>query len=546
VSHHAIPAEALMDLRRRLATLPPRSPERRRLLHETARLYGVSEQTLYRVLSQQGKPHAVTRRTDRGLPRVLPKGDLDRYLELIAAVKLRTTNRKGRHLSTGEAIRLLEDYGLETPEGRVQAPKGVLKTATVNRYLKQWGLDWHTLRREPPAVRFQAEHSNELWQFAISPSDLKQLKVPAWVDATKGPPTLMLYSVVDDRSGVAYQEYHCAYGEDVETALKFLFSAMAPKADARFPFCGRPHALYLDNGPVARSQVLHQVMGFLDIDVRTHVPRGHDGRRTTARAKGKVERPCRTVKEMQETLYHFHEPQTEDEANAWLCNFLLRYNDMPHRAEPHTRMEDWLQHLPPEGLRDMCSWERFCTFAREPERRKVGIDARVSVAGVRYEVDPDLAGETVIVWFGLYDDQLYVEHGERRYGPYAPIGGPIPLHRYRSFKKTPTQKRADRIEGLAEHLSVPRAALSDYPTLLSPLSAVEPVRQPFADPDPFHELTFPSALEAKRAIADHLGLPLAKLSPEQLDTLNAVLRTTLAKPTVWEYVRQHLEPLYRG
>jgi len=344
-----MPAEAVMDLRRRLATLPPRSPERRRLMHETARLYGVSEQTLYRVLRQQSKPRVVTRRMDHGVPRVLPQGDLTRYLELIAAVKLRTTNGKGRHLSTGEAIRLLEDYGLETPEGRVQAPKGVLKLATVNRYLHRWGLDWPTVRREPPAVRFQAQYSNELWQFDSSPSDLKQLKVPAWVDPTKGPPTLMLSSVVDDRSGVAYQEYHCAYGEDVETALKFLFSAMAPKADARFPFCGRPHALYLDNGPVARSQVLHQVMGYLDIEVRTHLPKGHDGRRTTARAKGKVERPFRTVKEMQETLYHFHEPQTEDEANAWLCNFLLRYNDMPHRSEPHTRMEDWLQQLPPEG-----------------------------------------------------------------------------------------------------------------------------------------------------------------------------------------------------
>src|SRR5215831_8896306 len=332
---HAIPAEAVMDLRRRLATLPPRSPERRRLMHETARLYGVSEQTLYRVLRQQSKPRVVTRRMDHGVPRVLPQGDLTRYLELIAAVKLRTTNGKGRHLSTGEAIRLLEDYGLETPEGRVQAPKGVLKLATV--------------RREPPAVRFQAQYSNELRQFDSSPSDLKQLKVPAWVDPTKGPPTLMLSSVVDDRSGVAYQEYHCAYGEDVETALKFLFSAMAPKADARFPFCGRPHALYLDNGPVARSQVFHQVMDYLDIEVRTHLPRGHDGRRTTARAKGKVERPFRTVKEMHETLYHFHEPQTEDEANAWLFNFLLRYNDMPHRSEPQTRMEDWLQQLPPEG-----------------------------------------------------------------------------------------------------------------------------------------------------------------------------------------------------
>jgi hypothetical protein len=42
--------------------------------------------------------------------------------------------------------------------------------------------------------------------------------------------------VVDDRSGVAYQEYHCAYGEAAEVALQFLFNAMAPKADERFPF----------------------------------------------------------------------------------------------------------------------------------------------------------------------------------------------------------------------------------------------------------------------------------------------------------------------
>jgi hypothetical protein len=39
-----------------------------------------------------------------------------------------------------------------------------------------------------------------------------------------------------------------------------------------------------------------------------------------------------------------------------------------------------------------------------------------------------------------------VEYGERRFGPYAPIGGPIPLHRYRAFKKTPTQRRAELID----------------------------------------------------------------------------------------------------
>jgi hypothetical protein len=41
------------------------------------------------------------------------------------------------------------------------------------------------------------------------------------------------------------------------------------------------------------------------------------------------------------------------------------------------------------------------------------------------------------------------------------------------------------------------------------------VTQPFADPDPFHARTFLSALDAQRAIADHLGMPWAKLSPEQ-------------------------------
>jgi len=407
-------------------------------------------------------------------------------------------------------------------------------------------LNWQRLRREPPAARFQAQQSNELWQFDISPSDLKHLPAPAWIDERQGQPTLMLFSVVDDRSGVTYQEYHCAYGEAVEVALQFLFNAMAPKADDRFPFSGRPTYLYADNGPVTKSHVFKQVMDYLGIEVQTHQPQGQDGRRTTARAKGKVERPFRTVKEAHETLYHVHQPHTEAEANAWLFNYLLRYNDNSHRTEPHSRMEDWVQNLPPEGLREMCSWERFCTFAREPETRKVGVDARVSVSGVRYEVDPDLAGETVTLWFGLYDDQLFVEPGERRYGPYSPIGGAIPLHRYRRFKKTRTQQRADRIEGLAEHLSVPLAALSDYPTLSSSLSALEVATQPFRDPDPFHQLTFPSAIDAKRAIADHLGMPLAKLSTQELETLNTLLAETLAKQTVWNQVRRHLEPFYRG
>ncbi len=61
----------------------------------------------------------------------------------------------------------------------------------------------------------------------------------------------------------------------------------------------------------------------------------------------------------------------------------------------------------------MCSWERFCAFAREPERRMVAGDATVSVEGSSYEVEPDLAGETVTLLWGLFDQQLFVEHVRR-------------------------------------------------------------------------------------------------------------------------------------
>ena len=312
--------------------------------------------------------------------------------------------------------------------------------------------------RAPAAVRFEARRSNECWQFDMSPSDLKRLARPEWVDPGRGEPTLMLFSVVDDRSGVAYQEYRCVYGEDAENALRFLFNAMAPKEDS--PFQGVPEMLYLDNGPVARSLVFQTVMERLGVDWRTHMPAGSDGTRPTARSKGKVERPFRTVKEAHETLYHFHKPHTEAEANAWLSNFVVKYNEKPHRREAHSRMEDWIANLPESGFREMCSWERFCAFAREPERRKVGSDAHLSIEGVRYEVDAELAGEEVILWWGLFDHELYVEWRDKRFGPYRPSGGPIPLHRYRKRKKSAREKRAETVAALAAQLSIPKSAAS--------------------------------------------------------------------------------------
>ncbi|EKG33617.1 phage integrase family site specific recombinase [Pseudomonas avellanae BPIC 631] len=532
----SIPVDSLLQLRQRLDRLPKKSPERATQVAAIAELYGVSPSTVYRALNLIHKPHAV-HRADRGKPRVLQQAQLERYCELIAALKIRTTNKQGRHLSTRRAIELLEDYGVETEQGLVRAPKGILTRSTVNEYLSRWLLNQSRLLRQPPAVRFQAEHSNDCWQFDLSPSDLKHIEKPEWIDLSKGEPTLMLFSVVDDRSGVAYQEYHCVYGEDAETALRFLFNAMVPKADPTFPFQGRPKMIYLDNGPVAKRRVFQNVMQALGIECQTHIPAGKDGTRTTARSKGKVERPFRTVKEAHETLYHFHKPETEVQANEWLMRYLVRtYNVQGHRSEPHSRIEDWLANLPAEGLREMCTWEQFCRFAREPERRKIGIDARVTIEGTTFEVEPDMAGESVVLLWGLFDNELYAEFNGERFGPFYPVSGPIPLHRYRAFSRGKADERSERIRSLADQLGLPIAALAGNDVRLTPSAVpVELPRLPF-DAEA-HEYHFPNVIAAKLAVSNELALPLAKLSEEDQAFIQQVVSETLIRRVVLDRVR---------
>ena len=524
-----IPTETLMGLRRRLAMLPKRDSGRRAEVARIAELFGVSSSTIYRALTSVRHPKGL-RRADRGRPRTADAGQMNRYCTIVAALKVRTTNGQGRKLSTARAIELLEDHGVLTPDGMVRAPKGLLKRPTVDRWLQAWGYDHRRMLRAPAAVRFEARRSNECWQFDMSPSDLKRLARPEWVEPGRGEPTLMLFSVVDDRSGVAYQEYRCVYGEDAESALRFLFNAMAPKQDS--PFEGVPEMLYLDNGPVARSLVFQTVMERLGVDWRTHMPAGSDGTRPTARSKGKVERPFRTVKEAHETLYHFHKPHTETEANAWLSNFVVKYNEKPHRREAHSRMEDWIANLPESGFREMCSWERFCAFAREPERRKVGSDAHLSIQGVRYEVDAELAGEEVILWWGLFDHELYVEWRDKRFGPYRPSGGPIPLHRYRKRKKSAREKRAETVAALAAQLSIPRSAASGQSVVGPSADIVALPRSAFVDPDPWGEITYRNELEARHGIADRLGKPLGALDADARTFISELLQRTLDKAEI--------------
>ena len=539
-----LPFEVLIALQNQLDALSPRNAKRKQLIEETCESYGVSASTVRRLLRNHQLPYLALR-SDYNQPRCIPEADMRRYCELIAALKLRTTNKKGRHLSTRACINLLTKHGIETSEGLIKVEPGLLKLSTISRYLKQWGFDSRTLSIEPPWTPFQAVHSNECWQFDFSPSDFKK---PAFANQESKDDShyLALAGVTDDRSGFCYQEYHLVKGEDAMTALLFLFNAMSPKKDKNCPFQGIPGVIYMDAGPVSKSRVFLWVMKQLGVEVRVHMPRGSDGRRTTARSKGKIERSFLTIKCSLETLYHLQQPESLEEANAWLRKYLQDYNAMDHRHEDHSRLDDWLLNLPPQGFREMCSWERFRTFAREPEQRKADSNGCVGIDGIRYQLSHEMAGQEVTLLWGLFDNELFVEFKNKKHGPFYQEEGPIPFGKFRKHKKSSVEIKADRIGQLAKTISLPRSALSGSNssdqallTQANILHLEKPNSTPFDDNPFLQTATFKNKLDAKTAIADYLGKPLSRLTDLQMAAINTILDESLDKKTVLEKVRAY-------
>lgn len=536
-----LPTEVIVGLYNKLASLSPKDPDRRLLIQEAAQSFTISPSTVRRALKNYSKPHA-TKRNDYNQPRKISKEDMLYYCELIAALKIRSTNRKRKQLSTPRAIAILEDHGVELENKKIMLPKKLLTKPTVNRYLKRFGFTTKNFRCEPLVVRFQATYSNECWQLDFTPSDLQRL--PG--DNAGETQSLLLASVVDDRSGMTYQEYCLSDGENVLMALRFLFNAMSLKPKTKVPFQGIPSMIYLDNGPVTKSLVFQRVCKQLGIEIRSHMPANRDGRRTTARSKGKVERAFNTVQNQLETLYHFHKPSSLEEANNWLWNYLEHYNSLPHRHEKHSRLEDWQRNLPKEGYRQMCDWERFSAMARQPDERQVGSDACVSLNGVRYQLSGEMAGEKVMILLGLFDNEIYVEFQEQKHGPFYPESGPIPLHTYRAFKKRAIEKHIDKLEILAKQLSLPRSVLTgqfggglkliEQAKLVSN-EIVPQAFVPFKDTN-VEDAYFKTVIETKLAIAKFLGRPLATVSEVQRQELDRFISESLHKATLLSKVRE--------
>jgi hypothetical protein len=194
----------------------------------------------------------------------------------------------------------------------------------------------------------------------------------------------------------------------------------------------------------------------------------------------------------------------------------------------------------------MCSWERFRTFAREPEQRKADSNGCIGIDGIRYQLSHEMAGQQVTLLWGLFDNELFVEFKNEKHGPFYPEEGPIPFGKFRKHKKSRVEIKADRIGQLAKAISLPRSALSGSKstdqallTQANILHLEKPNSTPFEDNPFLQTATFKNKLDAKTAIADYLGKPLSRLTDLQMTTINTILDESLDKKAVLEKVRAY-------
>ena len=153
----------------------------------------------------------------------------------------------------------------------------------------------------------------------------------------------------------------------------------------------------------------------------------------------------------------------------------------------------------------------------------------------------------MLLW-GLFDQELFVEFDGKRFGPYHPSRGAIPLYRYRKYQKSRAEERLDKVVKLADQLGLPRAAVSggDRPLpSLPPSTAGLPVRTtPF--PEPAAEMAYANNHQARMAISNQLARPLGALPALDLAFIGELLSETLDKRIVTERVREHFKHTGRG
>ena len=191
----------------------------------------------------------------------------------------------------------------------------------------------------------------------------------------------------------------------------------------------------------------------------------------------------------------------------------------------------------------MCSWERFCAFAREPERRTVAGDATVSIEGAAYEVEPELAGETVTLLWAFSTKSCsssMTANGSGRSSCRAA--------RCRCTVTASTRRDAPR-SGSTRWCGWPtssgcrarpsRVAIVHYRRCRCRPGGSRCGRR--RSPEPVVEAAYATPLAARAALVEQLRRPLGSLPEADRAFIDLLLSETLVKAVIADRVRERLQ-----
>jgi transposase InsO family protein len=310
-------------------------------------------------------------RQDRGQSRAITP----QLADLIARLKRENPHRTGTTLLRELAL----SCGKNSP--------GV-SSSTLYRFLKQRGLTERQLLVPPAHKKFEAEHSNQIWQ-----ADM--LFGPYVQRPGGGKLQVFLHAILDDASRlIPHAQFYPSQGLDA--CLDCLRQAIASR--------GQPVRLYIDNAKIYRSQQLARIaasIGTLIVHTPPYQPEG----------RGKIERFFRTLRDQFVTNLDPKQSLSLEELNDRLWTWIEQaYHRAEHSALGATPLLRWqrdiehVRQLPPATDLRRLFFYRLDRLVRK--------DCTFLLHNRFYEAQPQLVGETIEVRFDPLDTtevEIYFE-----------------------------------------------------------------------------------------------------------------------------------------
>ncbi|MBS0367608.1 MAG: integrase [Proteobacteria bacterium] len=305
--------EVMRDLARRLEAAGHGA--RTSLITEAATHYGVSQQTLYRKLSEVGWTSGRKARADKGTTSMSESA-----LVAIAGMQKVAVRDNGKEtLHTPLAVSLADTSGIEVP---VSAPQ-------VNRLLRARRLDVKSQQAERPVTELRAPYPNHTHE--VDPSlcliyymkghqylmeerkfyknkleNFARIKLKVW-----------RYTGYEKASGSIGVRYYEAAGENQRNLFEFLAWMWSKKPE--ISWWGVPKVLLWDKGSANSAGAIQNFLNALEVQAITHEA-------GNARAKGGVENANNLVETQFESRLRFQPVDSVEDLNAAATLWQEAYN----------------------------------------------------------------------------------------------------------------------------------------------------------------------------------------------------------------------------